>query len=403
MIQTATTAASVLGVPLVQTTRGEWVENVHSGHAAVVTWDGELIAQVGDASIWTFMRSTAKPIQALPSVLGGVVDTYGLKDEAIALMCASHQGTPAHIAVLEEMLEQTGVREEQLVFGPMLPASQEARDELIRQGGKPRKLYHVCAGKHIGMLALCKLRGWPLETYTQPEHPLQQELLRTIAMIAELAPEEIGSAIDGCGLPVFAMPMWRLALVYARFAAWGSEAAAQLLGESSAAAAGVVGVSAVIATAGGGGVGGADVKVAEAGLAGTRETGVEGSAGAPAVEAVAAAAKRISAAMISYPALVEGSDRLASVMLGDGNVVAKSGAQGVFVFGLRQERLAVVIKLADGGESPWPEAVCGILEQLNLGEALITRIRSQISPEIRNDAGQLVGHRESCLTLTLNA
>ncbi|WP_177245905.1 asparaginase [Paenibacillus sp. BC26] len=403
MIQTTTTAASVLGVPLVQTTRGEWVENVHSGHAAVVTWDGELIAQVGDASIWTFMRSTAKPIQALPSVLGGVVDTYGLKDEAIALMCASHQGTPAHIAVLEQMLEQTGVREEQLVFGPMLPASQEARDELLRQGGKPRKLYHVCAGKHIGMLALCKLRGWPLETYTQPEHPLQQELLRTVAMIAELAPEEIGSAIDGCGLPVFAMPMWRLALVYARFAAWGSEAAAPLSGESGAAAAGVVGVSAGIATAGGGDVGGAEVKVAEAGLAGTREAGFESGAGAPVLEAIAAAAKRISAAMISHPTLVEGPDRLASVMLGDGNVVAKSGAQGVFVFGLRQERLAVVIKLADGGESPWPEAVCAILEQLNLGKALITRIRSQISPEIRNDAGQLVGHRESCLTLTLNA
>ncbi|SDX66190.1 asparaginase [Paenibacillus sp. CF384] len=361
MIQTATTAASVLGVPLVQTTRGEWVENVHSGHAAVVTWDGELIAQVGDASIWTFMRSTAKPIQALPAVLGGVVDTYGLKDEAIALMCASHQGTPAHIAVLEQMLEQTGVREEQLVFGPMLPANQEARDELLRQGGAPRKLFHVCAGKHIGMLALCKLRGWPLETYTQPEHPLQQELLLTVAMMAELAPAEIGSAIDGCGLPVFAMPMWRLALVYARFAAWGSEA--------------------------------------EAGSASVEG----GDPAAPEVAAIAAAAKRIAAAMISHPTLVEGPDRLASIMLGDGNVVAKSGAQGVFVFGLRKERLAVVIKLADGGESPWPEVVCAILEQLKLGEALITRIRSQISPEIRNDAGQLVGHRESCLTLKLNA
>ncbi|WP_308638462.1 asparaginase [Paenibacillus silvisoli] len=376
--QNHTAAAEVLGVPLVRTTRGQWVENVHSGHAAVVSSDGELLAHVGDASIWTYMRSTAKPIQALPSVLGGVIDAYGLDDAAIALMCASHQGTAAHVAVLEEMLARTGVLEEQLVFGESLPASQEARDELVRSGGKPRKLYHVCAGKHIGMLALCKLRGWPMETYAQPEHPLQQELLRTVAAIAGLAPEEIGSAIDGCGLPVFAMPMWRLALVYARFAAWGGEAAEA---HEQAGAGGIAARGAVEAAA---------------------EAAAEIAPVANG-EAVALAAKRIASAMISHPALVEGPDRLASIMLGDGNVVAKSGAQGVFVFALRKERLAVVVKLADGGETPWPEAVCSILEQLQLGEELVARIRGSISPEIRNDAGQLVGHRESCLTLHRDA
>ncbi|WP_165822569.1 asparaginase [Paenibacillus montanisoli] len=377
MTQNETAAEKVLGVPLVRTTRGNWVENVHSGHAAVVSSEGELIAHVGDASIWTYMRSTAKPIQALPSVLGGIVESYGLDDAAIALMCASHQGTEAHIAVLEEMLKRTGVKEEQLVFGESLPASQNARDELLRRGGKPRKLYHVCAGKHIGMLALCKLRGWPLETYAQPEHPLQQELLRTVAAIAGLAPQEIGSAIDGCGLPVFAMPMWRLALVYARFAAWGGEATGAAAQPSA---------------------GGASVPGAGADASASLEAAPMADS-----EAIAASAKRIAAAMINHPALVEGPDRLASIMLGDDNVVAKSGAQGVFAFALRKERVAVVIKLADGGESPWPEAVCAILEQLQLGEELIARISRSISAEIRNDAGQLVGHRESCLTLHRNS
>ncbi|MBM7567351.1 L-asparaginase II [Paenibacillus sacheonensis] len=344
------TAADVLGVPLVITTRGGVIENVHGGHAAVVSADGTILAEAGDAAVWTYMRSTAKPVQALPSILGGVPEAFGLGEDAIALMCASHQGTPAHMETLERMLELTGVHEEQLVFRPQLPAQAEAHDEVVRGGGGPRKLYHVCAGKHIGMLALCKLRGWPMDTYAEREHPLQQELLRTVAALAEMEPEAVGCAIDGCGLPVFALPLWRLALVYARLGA---------LDASPAAA-------------------------------------------SPAGSAMAAAAGRIAAAMHGHPALVEGPGRLASVMLGDGNVVAKSGAQGVFVFALRKEGIAGVVKLADGGESPWPEAVCSILEQLGLGQELIASIRRQIPPDIVNDAGQVVGRREACLQLRRN-
>ncbi|QHW30837.1 asparaginase [Paenibacillus rhizovicinus] len=354
------TAADVLGVPLVLSTRGEAIENVHGGHAAVVSASGAIVAEAGDPSIWTYLRSTAKPIQALPSILGGVPEAYGLGDDAIAMMCASHHGTPAHIAVLERMLALMGVREEQLVFGPQMPVNVEARDEIIRRGGQPRKLYHVCAGKHIGMLALCKLRGWPMDSYAELEHPLQQELLRTVAALADVEPEAVGVAFDGCGLPVFALPLWRLALIYARFAAWDA-AAASSGGPSGAAPA----------------------------------------AGAPANGALAAAAGRIAAAMRSYPALVEGPGRLASIMLGDGNVVAKSGAQGVFVFALGREGIAGVVKLADGTESPWPEAVCSILEQMGLGQEVIASIRRQIPPEMRNDAGQVTGRREPCLELRI--
>ncbi|WP_274649417.1 asparaginase [Paenibacillus humicola] len=332
----------VLGVPLVRTTRGGRTENVHAGHAAVVSADGELLRFAGDAGVWTFMRSTAKPVQALPAVLGGVLEAYGLDEAALAMMCASHQGGPEHLAVLERMLWQTGVREEQLAFGPALPSGERARHELLRSGGGPRKLYHVCAGKHIGMLALCRLRGWPLETYTRPDHPLQRELLRLVADIAGMPPEAVGLAVDGCGLPVFALPLRRLALVYARLSARPAEWAD---------------------------------------------------------DAVRASAERIAAAMNRHPALVEGPGRLASVMLGDGNIVAKSGAQGVFVFALRRERLAVALKLADGGETAWPEAVCAALGQLGCGGELVRRIREQFPPSIRNDAGQTVGRTEPVFRL----
>lgn len=355
------TTADVLGVPLVSTIRGGMVENVHGGHAAVVSADGKLVAHAGDPSILAYMRSTAKPVQALPALLGGVPEAFGLDEEAIALLCASHQGTPAHIEALERMLALTGVREEQLVFGPQLPANDQARDEVMRRGTGPRKLYHVCAGKHIGMLALCKLRGWSMETYAEREHPLQQELLRTVAALAELEPAAIGCALDGCGLPVFALPLWRIALVYARFAAWDA------------------------AAADGGSAGGAPALGAAAALA-------RGAA-------IPAAAGRIAAAMRSHPALVEGPGRLASLLLGDGNIIAKSGAQGVFVFALRKEGIAGVVKLADGGETPWPEAVCGMLEQLGLAADVVASIRLAFPPEMLNDAGQVVGRRESCLRL----
>ena len=338
-------ASKVLGVPLVQTTRGDRVENVHSGHIAVVSLEGEgsLLAQAGDADIMSYLRSTAKPVQAFAAVLGGVLESYGLEEDALAIMCGSQQGEAEHIELLTRMLQLTGVDEEQLAFGKTMPASLRARDELTASGGGPRKLYHVCAGKHIGMLALCKLRGWPMDSYTRPDHPLQQELLGHIAAFSGTQPETIECAVDGCGLPVFALPLWRLALIYGRLAA--------------------------------------------------APAGAGGSA------AMAAAAARVAAAMNSGPALVEGPGRLASVMLGDGNVVAKSGAQGVFAFALRREKLAVAIKLADGGESAWPEAACAVLEQLRAGGDLAARIRGHFPPAIVNDAGETVGRREPVLRL----
>ncbi|WP_236343701.1 asparaginase [Paenibacillus plantiphilus] len=335
---------SVSGAALVYTTRGDLVENVHRGHVAVVRADGELAAEAGDANVWTYMRSAAKPIQAMVALMSGAVDALGLDDEALALMCASHQGGTAHIKVLERMLAQTGVMEDELSFHRTLPSGLVERETFLRSGGERRKLYHVCAGKHIAMLAVSKHQGWSPASYTEPDHPLQQKVLHSLSLFAGLPPEELRLAVDGCGLPVAALPLWRLALAYARLS-------------------------------------------------------VQPEAWADA--ALRAAAARIAAAMNRHPALVEGSGRLATAMLGDSNVVAKSGAQGIFVFALRQEQLAVAIKLDDGGESAWPQAACAVLEQLRVGGDLADRIRSQFPPTIVNDVGETVGSRVPCLRLRL--
>ncbi|WP_258881772.1 asparaginase [Paenibacillus sp. sptzw28] len=126
------TAEHALGVPLVISTRGQWAENIHSGHVVAVSEVGDIIAHAGSADVWTFARSTAKPVQAMSSVLGAVLEAYGLDNEELALMTASHQGEEMHMEVLERMLTRTGVKEAELAFGPALPSGSEARGKLLR-------------------------------------------------------------------------------------------------------------------------------------------------------------------------------------------------------------------------------------------------------------------------------
>ena len=207
------------GVPLAVTIRGADIENVHHGHIAVVNAEGKLIAWAGDVDVLTFMRSTAKPVQVLPIISAGVMDTQELPEAAIAMMTASHRGEPAHLQMLELMLRELGVKEEELVFDEGLPLAAEARDAYLLAGGKPRKLFHNCAGKHIGLLAACRLEEWPLDSYAELNHPIQQSIRRWIAELTGLAADDLTGGFDGCGLPVYAIPLRSLALLYARLAA----------------------------------------------------------------------------------------------------------------------------------------------------------------------------------------
>lgn len=337
--------------------RGKWIENVHFGHVAVVSADGRLLAWTGDPGMMSFMRSTAKPIQAIPGIVNGQLAQVGFGDEELALMAGSHESEEAQIAVLERMLKLGGVAESDLAMPPVYPFALEARDRLMRSRAAPRPIYHACAGKHIGSLALCRLNGWPLEGYTQPDHPLQEQMLCRVAEFAGIGESAIGLAVDGCGFPVFALPLWRLALAYARLAAppagWGDD---RLRG----------------------------------------------------------AAAQVTAAMNRQPALVEGTGRLASVLLGDANIVAKSGAQGVFAFALRQQRLGVAVKVMDGNEQALPAAVAAILESLAAHGQMLPPaagesagaagdaaqlIRDSFPAELRNEAGTVVGRREAVVRL----
>jgi L-asparaginase II len=166
----------------VTVTRGDVVEAVHRVHAVAVR-GGDVVAAAGDPGLVSFLRSSWKPIQAV-----ALAESYDdLTDEELAIACASHQAEPAQLDAVRRLLARAGASVDELENG--------------EQAGRPEgRLGHNCSGKHAGMLAACRARSWPTRGYRLPGHPLQQRLL------AELGPT-LGEAIDGCGVPTYALSL----------------------------------------------------------------------------------------------------------------------------------------------------------------------------------------------------
>jgi L-asparaginase II len=205
-------------VPLVEVTRGAIVECVLFGAAVVVDAQGNLLAAVGDPQTTTFLRSSAKPFQALPFVEMGGVDHFGLSPRELALMCASHHGTDDHVAVLAGMQAKIGISEADLMCGTHPPSDSITWKAMILRGEEPTPRRHNCSGKHTGMLGQAVLRGLPTTNYFLPNHPVQQTILQTFAEMTGMEPERVIQGIDGCSVPTFAVPLYNAALGFARLA-----------------------------------------------------------------------------------------------------------------------------------------------------------------------------------------
>jgi L-asparaginase II len=178
--------------------RGGLVEAVHRVHAVAVQ-DGRTVAEAGDGSLLTFMRSSAKPLQALP--LARARDDLDERDLAIA--SASHLAGPDALDAVRALLAKAPATEDELECGP--------------DGEPPSRLKHNCSGKHAGMLALCRARGWPSAGYRLAGHPVQDAARAELAAAAEVDPDGLPTAVDGCGVVTFALPLDRMARAFARF------------------------------------------------------------------------------------------------------------------------------------------------------------------------------------------
>lgn len=329
-------------VPLVETTRGGTLECLHFGALAVADAQGRVLASAGDPHWVTFSRSTLKPLQALPFLEGGGARHFGLTASNLALLCASHNGEPMHVAQVENLLGKAGVPWQRLQCGCHVPML----GELAPAGASPPAHWdernHNCSGKHSGFLAYCVQHGLPLESYLAPGHPLQQAIRRDVAAAVGLAPEELKMGIDGCSAPNYAMPLANLARGFARLATGAQDAR---FGASFA---------------------------------------------------------LLADAMTAHPELVSGTGRndLAFMQAGRGDWVTKVGADGVQVVASRSRGQALALKVGDGNKLALYAATVDALDQLGW---LDEEQRQQLAPwrwkVIATVRGAPVGERRAVFHL----
>ena len=202
--------------PVAAVRRGALLESVHRGRLAVCDPDGNVLEAVGDPEAYVYARSSAKPFQALPLVLSGAAEAFGLTDSELAVACASHNAEEPHLGAVRSILKKAGLSEEDLQSGAHPPTYGPEADELVRRGEEPRPIHSNCSGKHAGMLAVCVHEGYETATYRDPGHPLQRRILGLIAEVCGLREDEVLVAGDNCGVPAFALPLQSFATGLAR-------------------------------------------------------------------------------------------------------------------------------------------------------------------------------------------
>jgi L-asparaginase II len=203
-------------VPLVEVTRGSVVESVHFGSLCLADAQGKTLFSLGDPTSPFFLRSSAKPFQLLAFLERGGAEHFGLEPCEIAIMCASHSGTPVHLETLEKLQTKVGIEESLLQCGVHAPYHKPSADQLLVEGEALHPNHNNCSGKHTGMLSFAKMIGASLDTYLNNSHPVQKAILKTFCEMCEVEELSVELGVDGCTAPVFAVPLPAAARGYAR-------------------------------------------------------------------------------------------------------------------------------------------------------------------------------------------
>jgi L-asparaginase II len=339
---------------VIEQLRGRTVESRHRVSVAVSDPQGRLIAYCGDPHLVTFMRSAAKPFQALPLLEDGAAERFAVTSQEIALACASHNSEPHQVELVRAFLQRIGLGEADLACGPHRPlsadlaivdadgaapgstgersrtAAQLAAEPIRRAPRSP--LASNCSGKHTAMLALAKHHGWPTAGYHLSGHPVQERCRETVARWAAVAPDSMGEAVDGCGVVTFALPLSRMALAYAKLAASGEPAATAIV-----------------------------------------------------------------RAMTSHPDLVAGRGRSCTALMEryPNRILAKVGAEGVYGAALLDRAIGVALKVEDGHNWSAVVALLAVLDQLGLDPSPAELLPEFACISIRNTRGEIVGQLQA--------
>ncbi len=328
---------------IAEVTRSGIVESRHYGSIAVVDNRGELIAGAGDVNRVTYMRSAAKPVQAIPVIESGAVDAFGISDKELAVICASHQGQDIHVSAVSSILAKIGVNERSLACGIHPPANAAAARSLVRTGREPRALHNNCSGKHVGMLALAQHFGADLETYLDSESPVQTAIKSALGETLDVKKSAVHLGTDGCGAPTFAVPLRNIALGFARF--------------------------------------GDPVE-----LPASRSN----------------AMRRISAAMTDNAEMVSGTGGMDTdvMSVGNGKVMMKGGAEGLKAIALLDRGIGIACRMEDGSDRAFAAIVWQLVRDLGVFSDDDLADLAALQPvAVMNHQGRVIGEIRSTLAL----
>ena len=322
--------------PLFEVTRGRIIESVHYGSIAVVDSNGKLISSYGDPKTVVFLRSSAKPFQAIPFVEHGGVEHYGFSPRELSISCASHEGSDLHVQTIEEMQRKIGLEESYLQCGTHMPGDVDAFKSFVANSRLPGPNRNNCSGKHTAMLAYAKMCGLSLNDYLDVNHPIQKDILTAFSDLCLVPTQDVELGIDGCSAPNFAVPLQKAALGFAR-------------------------------------------------LCDPRELS----------ESRAVACRKITSAMTSHPEMVSGYGEFDEQLMkvGEGRIVCKRGAEGYQILGLlpgalssKSPGIGIALKISDGDAS----SMGSNLESRN-------RVRPAVAIEILRQLGAISLKQEQAL------
>ena len=290
---------------LAAVTRNKYIESLHYGYICVVDSEGKVIYKKGDINTVFFFRSSAKPIQIIPFIQSGGAKAMGYTSKEIAIGCASHTGEPAHQETVLNVLKRLNLDVKDLRCGIKRPYNEDENNRLIFNEEKPSPLHSGCSGKHAA-----KHLGCDISDYNKASHPVQQEVLKTISFFTDQKIDKIPIGVDGCGLPIFILPIYNMALSYARLTRYSQDP---------------------------------DSIYHEA-------------------------CKSVFEAMNEHPEMVAGTGEFCTELMQytNGKLIAKIGAEAVYCLGIKEKNLGICIKIADGSERAIYPVVMQLLLELNI-------------------------------------
>lgn len=319
---------------LVKVYRGKTVESIHFGSVAVVDSLGKLIYQAGDPNFVTFLRSSAKPFQAVPVVESGVAEAFGFTQKEIAIISGSHNGEEKHVKTVQSILKKIGLDKSFLQCGTHVPHYYTA------SGITPPKkrfspIQHNCSGKHAGMLALCVYKNWSLKNYLNPNHPVQKLNLRKVSKLCEYPEKKIKIGVEGCGAPTFALPLKNMAIGFSKLVTFRSK----------------------------------------------------DKINSQALQVVADS-------MWKYPEMVSGRKRLdyELAVASKGNILSKGGAEGLHCSAILNKGWGAAVKIMDGSQRAVAPASIEVYKQLSiLKQSQLKNLGDFVSPPVFNHQRKKVG------------